>query len=66
MRTALLAVICLLLCAVVYVLHQGAQNGRYQIKAEGALIIDTRTGALYDATGSPRRPDEVSPPISAR
>lgn len=34
--------------ALLVLLYQYSQNGRYQFRnGEGALVIDTRTGAIY-------------------
>ena len=47
-RNLLILCAALWATALLFVLHQLAQNGRYQVNPTNGIITDTRTGALYE------------------
>jgi hypothetical protein len=52
MRKVLTAAALLWALGLLVILYRYSENGRYQISSGGgAVIIDTRTGAIYEGTG---------------
>jgi hypothetical protein len=47
MKNLLLALLTLFALGLLYVLHEQAQTGRYQLSQQEDVILDTRTGAMY-------------------
>ncbi|MDB5268741.1 MAG: hypothetical protein JWP58_1781 [Hymenobacter sp.] len=45
--------------ALLYVLHEHAQTGRYVASPDGSFVIDSQTGATY---GAPQKPGDEHPP----
>lgn len=64
MQNLRLSLLALFGCALLYVLHEHAQNGRYVASPDGAAIIDTKTGATYGAPRTPKgAPALINPPV---
>ena len=48
MQKLTLALLTLFAIGLLFVLHEFAQNGRYQSAESGEFVTDTRTGAIYN------------------
>jgi hypothetical protein len=47
MQKLLAALLALFAFGLLYVLHEHAQTGRYQLDPKSEVILDTKTGAMY-------------------